>query len=163
MNRYFASMGYANINVNQKTHCEDAYGVEQQFRNYRGENRLMITTNASARLIAEIALGRIVSEERSRMMMDILKRDPFAEGKAANSQATDFVGRALIDMGLKDARLWSKAGWTSRNRHDAAYLETPGGARFAIAVFTENRSQLRKLIPTIATHIINGLENKDRR
>src|SRR5690606_34608187 len=31
MNRYFSSMGYTNINVNQKTHCEDAYGIEQQF------------------------------------------------------------------------------------------------------------------------------------
>ncbi|MBP7377431.1 MAG: hypothetical protein KA956_13235, partial [Pyrinomonadaceae bacterium] len=30
VNRWFASMGYTNINVNQKTFCEDAYGIEQQ-------------------------------------------------------------------------------------------------------------------------------------
>lgn len=158
MNRYFASMDFVNINVNQKTHCEDAYGVEQQFRNYKGENRLMISSNASARLIAEIALGRLVSAERSRMMMDLMKRDPFAEGRAANSQATDFVGKAIIDLGMREASLWSKAGWTSRTRHDAAYVETPGGAKIAIAIFTENRSGLRELIPTIAAHVIEGFE-----
>lgn len=36
MNRYFSALGYTNINVNQKTYCEDAYGIEQQFRNYKG-------------------------------------------------------------------------------------------------------------------------------
>ncbi|HMO82441.1 MAG TPA: serine hydrolase [Pyrinomonadaceae bacterium] len=159
MNRYFASMDFVNINVNQKTHCEDAYGVEQQFRNYKGENRLMITTNASARLIAEIALGRMVNPERSRLMMNLLKREPFAEGKAANSQATDFVGKALIDLGMREAGLWSKAGWTSRTRHDAAYIEMPDGGKFAIAIFTENRSNERDLIPTLASSIITALAN----
>jgi hypothetical protein len=160
MNRYFASMGYAGINVNQKTHCEDAYGVEQQFRNYKGENRLMIFTNASARLIAEIALGRMVTPERSRAMMSLLKREPFAEGTAANSQATDFVGKAIIDLGMKDAGLWSKAGWTSRNRHDAAYVETPEGGKFAIAIYTQNRSNDRDLIPAIARKLLEGIKKE---
>ena len=29
MNRYYASLGFTNINVNQKTFCEDAYGRER--------------------------------------------------------------------------------------------------------------------------------------
>ena len=91
MNRYFASMGFTNINVNQKTHCEDAYGVEQQFRNYKGENRNMLTTNATVRLIAEIALGRSVNQAKSRSMMGLLARDPFAE--KPNSQASDLLVR----------------------------------------------------------------------
>ena len=45
---------YTNINVNQKTFCEDAYGIEQQSRNYQGQNRNMLTTDATARLLAEI-------------------------------------------------------------------------------------------------------------
>ena len=32
VNRYFSSLGYTNINVNQKTHCEDAYGREKVSR-----------------------------------------------------------------------------------------------------------------------------------
>ncbi len=59
VNRFYSSLGYERINVNQKTHCEDAYGREQQFRNYKGENRNMLTTNATARLLAEIVTGRI--------------------------------------------------------------------------------------------------------
>ncbi len=160
MNRYFASMGYGNININQKTHCEDAYGVEQQFRNYKGENRNMITSNASARLMADIALGRVVNRERSSMMMELLKRDPFAEGKAANSQATDFAGKALIDGKLTGAKLWSKAGWTSRNRHDAAYVETPGGLKFAIAVLTENRSNEKEIIPAMVGKLIDQMMDR---
>jgi hypothetical protein len=154
MNRYFSSMGYTNINVNQKTHCEDAYGVEQQFRNYKGENRNMITTDASARLIAEIALGRSVNPERSRIMMGLLARDPFAEPTAANSQAVGFSGKALIDKKLTGAKLWSKAGWTSRSRHDAAYVELPDGRKFAVAIFTENHANDTEALPSIVGSII---------
>ena len=32
VNNYYSSLGYANINVNQKTFCEDAYGREKQSR-----------------------------------------------------------------------------------------------------------------------------------
>lgn len=156
MNRYFVSQGYTNINVNQKTHCEDAYGVEQQFRNYKGENRNMLTTDASARLIAEIALGRSVNAERSKMMMDLLKRDPFAE--KPNSQAVDFVGKALKDRDMRGAKLYSKAGWTSRSRHDAAYVETSTGNKFAIAIFTEKHSNEKEIIPTMFARIMDGLE-----
>ena len=78
VNRYYESLGYKNINVNQKTYCEDAYGREQQFRNFKGENRNMLTTNATARLLAEIAARRAVSAERSAQMLELLKRDPFA-------------------------------------------------------------------------------------
>lgn len=160
MNRYFAAMGYTNINVNQKTHCEDAYGVEQQFRNYRGENRNMLTANASARLIAEVARGLAVSPEHSKQMLEVLKRDPYATGREANSQAVEFAGRALLDLKIEGAKLWSKAGWTSRTRHDAAYIETPDGLRFAVAVFTENRSNDKDIIPLIVANLIEGMRKK---
>src|SRR5687768_6583801 len=75
VNRYFASMGYTNINVNQKTFCEDAYGIEQQSRYYKGQNRNMITTNATARLLAEIVLGRMNTPVRTQRMMDLMKRE----------------------------------------------------------------------------------------
>src|SRR5688500_5165900 len=97
VNRYFSSMGYTRINVNQKTFCEDAYGIEQQSRNYKGENRNMLTTNATARLLTEIALGRVVNAGRSRQMMELMKRDPYKESKDTDSQSTGFTGKALID------------------------------------------------------------------
>src|ERR1700682_3340163 len=39
VNHYFSSLGYTNINVNQKTFCEDAYGREQASRGPNGEYR----------------------------------------------------------------------------------------------------------------------------
>ena len=159
VNRYFSSMGYANINVNQKTFCEDAYGREQQSRNYptNAANRNMLTTNATARLLAEIALGRTVNAERSQMMMDLMKRDPFAANQDPDSQATAFSGKALIDRDLKGSGLWSKAGWVTRERHDVAYIETPGGLKFVIAVFTQNHGSDKNLIPAIVGKVIDEM------
>src|SRR6476661_4539139 len=45
VNRYFTSLGYSNINVNQKTFCEDAYGREKVSRGPNGENRNKLTTD----------------------------------------------------------------------------------------------------------------------
>lgn len=157
VNRYFAAQGYRNINVNQKTFCEDAYGIEQQFRNYKGNNRNMLTTYATARLLAEIALGRTNTPERTRRMMDLMKRDFAGAVKDPDDQAHGFTGIALKKLGLTDARLWSKAGWTSKTRHDAAYIETADGRRLVIAVFTENFAGERDIIPTVAARIIAGL------
>jgi beta-lactamase class A len=158
VNRFYSSLCYDRINVNQKTHCEDAYGREQQFRNYKGENRNMLTTNATARLLAEIVTGRIAAPERTQKMMDLMKRNPFVETKDTDDQASGFTGKALINKKMTDARLWSKAGWTSKSRHDAAYIETPDGLKFVLVIFTENHATEREPIPTIAGKIIDGLK-----
>ncbi|MGQ0542302.1 MAG: serine hydrolase [Blastocatellia bacterium] len=160
VNRFFSSMGYKNININQKTHCEDAYGVEQQSREYKGRNRNMLTTNATARLLAEIALRRFVNMERSNMMLDLMKRDPFTPSADPDNQAVGFIGKALIDGKMTGAKLWSKAGWVSRERHDAAYIETPDGLKFVLVIFTENHSNEREPIPLIAGKVIDGMRIK---
>ncbi len=157
VNRFYTAQGYKNINVNQKTFCEDAYGIEQQFRGYKGNNRNMLTTNATARLLAEIVRGKTNTPERTRIMLDLMKREPFAETKDADDQAHGFTGIALINKGLKDARLWSKAGWTSKTRHDAAYIETADGLKFVLVVFTENFATERNIIPTIAEKVLDNL------
>ena len=157
MNRFYNSLGYERINVNQKTYCEDLYGRERQFWN-AGKNRNMLTTNATARLLAEIVTGRIVSPERTKQMMDLMKRDPFVETKDPDSQAHGFTGKILIDRKMNDARLWSKAGWTSKSRHDAAYIETVDGLKFVLVIFTENHATENEPIPNIAGKIIDGLK-----
>jgi hypothetical protein len=157
VNRFYAAQGYQNINVNQKTFCEDAYGIEQQFRGYKGNNRNMLTTNATARLLAEIVLGKTNTPERTKLMMDLMKRDFSGTTKDPDDQAHGFTGIALINKNMKDARLWSKAGWTSKTRHDAAYLETADGLKFVLVVFTENFAGERNIIPTIAEKILDNL------
>lgn len=155
VNRYFESLGYERINVNQKTYCEDAYGREQQFRD-GGKNRNMLTTNATARLLTEIVLGKAVTQDRSRQMMDLMRRDFSGKSNDADDQSHGFTAIALNDLKINDARLWSKAGWTSKTRHDAAYVETPDGLKFVLVVFTENIANERDVIPNIARNILEN-------
>jgi beta-lactamase class A len=156
VNRYFAAVGYTNINVNQKTFCEDAYGREQVSRGPNGENRNKLTTDATARLLMEIVIRRAVTAERSAQMMELLKRDYAGKSKDADDQGHGFTGIAL--SGLEGIRLWSKAGWTSTTRHDAAYLEMPDGSRFVLVTFTTDHANEREIIPTVARVVIDGLK-----
>jgi len=156
VNRYFSSLGYTNINVNQKTFCEDAYGREKVSRGPKGENRNKLTTDATARLLSEIVTRRAVTAARSEQMMTLLKRDYSGASKDADDQGHGFTGIAL--QGLTDVKLWSKAGWTSTTRHDAAYLELPGGARFVLVTFTVDHANEREIIPTVARVVIDGMK-----
>jgi hypothetical protein len=54
--------------------------------------------------------------------------------------------------------LWSKAGWTSKARHDAAYIETADGKKFVLVVFTENMAAERDIIPTLAGKILDRMK-----
>ena len=154
INRYFTSLGYTNINVNQKTFCEDAYGRERIFRGPKGENRNKLTTDATARLLAEIVTGRAVTPARSKQMMELMKRDYSGKSNDPDDQAHGFTGIALEP----GARLWSKAGWTSTTRHDAAYIELPNGARFVLVTFTTDQSKERDIIPTVARVVMARLK-----
>lgn len=162
VNRWFAAMGYTNININQKTFCEDAYGIERQSRNFPTEaaNRNMLTTNATARLMAEIVMGRINTLERTAKMMNLMKRDPWGKAIDADDQNNGFTGKYFIDKNMRDVKLWSKAGWTSKTRHDVAYVETADGLKFVIAVFTENHAAERNFIPMVAGKVIESLRKK---
>jgi beta-lactamase class A len=155
VNRYFTSLGYTNININQKTFCEDAYGRDKVSRGPKGENRNKLTTDATARLLAEIVTGRAVNPARSAQMMELLKRDYAATTKDQDDQGHGFTGIAL--KGVAGAKLWSKAGWTSTTRHDAAYIELPNGAKFVLTVFTEGHANEREIIPTVARVVIDGM------
>jgi beta-lactamase class A len=159
VNRYFSSMGYTNINVNQKTFCEDAYGRESVSRGPKGENRNKLTTDATARLMMEIVTGKVPTPARTALMMDLLKRDYKKETTDTDDQGTGFTGIAL--KGRDGFRLWSKAGWTSTTRHDVAYIETPDGAKFVLATFTTGHSNEREIIPTVARIVIQGLKKTE--
>jgi beta-lactamase class A len=156
VNRYFASLGYTGINTNQKTYCEGPYGREQLFRGAKGENRNKLTTDATARLLSEIVTGRAVTPARSAAMMDLMKRDFSGKSTDPDDQAHGFTGIALEP----GARLWSKAGWTSTTRHDAAYVELPSGKRFVLVTFTTDHSNEREIIPTVARVVIKGMDRK---
>lgn len=154
VNRYFTSLGYKNININRKPWCEGPYGREMQsVKIHKPNHRNWLTTDATARLLTEIAAGRAVTPDRCKQMMELLKRNPF--DKNAESQSREYTGLALPE----GAKLWSKAGWTSETRHDAAYVELPNGARFVLVVFTVNHASEREIIPAVARVIMEGLHS----
>lgn len=157
VNRYFSSLGYTNINVNQKTFCEDAYGRERVSRGPNGENRNKLTSDATARLMMEIVTGKAANPVRTAAMMELLKRDYTGQSTDADDQGRGFSGIAL--QGREGFRLWSKAGWTSTARHDVAYVEMPDGGKFVLATFTSNHSNDREIIPTVARAVIDGLKD----
>jgi predicted amidohydrolase YtcJ len=146
MNRYFATLGYENINVNQKTWCEGPYGRERQGlgADYRNRNRL--TTDAVARLWYEIVTGRAASPADTREMLNLLHRDPWIKSDDPDDQATAYSGKSLP----AGSQYYSKAGWTSDTRHDTAYIRLPNGAEYILAVFTGGNSKQVDIIPFVA-------------
>ena len=161
VNRYFQSLGWAEmatININQKTWGDGPYGRERAFLGELMENRNMVTTNATAQLLHSIVGGVAVSAARSQAMMALMKRSlnpaPTATSDQEN-QVTGFLGGGLP----QDAQVWSKAGWTSQVRHDAAYIELPSQRPYLLVVFTEGRahSKNQAILPFVSHQIAEAL------
>jgi beta-lactamase class A len=102
-------------------------------------------------------------------MRRLLRRrlDAKARRDHADNQIDGFLGAGLPG----DARLWSKAGWTSKTRHDAAIVELKGGRRFVLVVFSEGRklAETTALLPAMAKEaarlmglLEDGLERRRR-
>lgn len=143
--RYFTALGYEKINASKKPWSDGPYGRESQAAQRYEPRRNWLTTDATARLLAEIATGRAVTPARSAEMMTLLRRDPTAPTNDPDDQAR-FTGTGL-PVG---AKLWSKAGWTSSTRHDAAYIELPDGRRLVLVVFTTDHANNRAILPAVA-------------
>ena len=95
-------------------------------------------------------------------MLALMKRDPF---KKIDEGGEPDQGNAFTGLALKDhlgAKLWSKAGWTSQTRHDAAYVELPNGARFVLVVFTTAHANERGIIESIGKAVVEHFSAKPR-
>ncbi|MGE0121172.1 MAG: serine hydrolase [Dongiaceae bacterium] len=152
VNRYFRSWRwpeFAGINVLQKTWEDGPYGRERQARTRFRRGRNLLTTDATARLLWAIDRGAVVSPAACRAMLALLERRPVGDAVAeGDNQIAGFFGDGLPP----GSRLWSKAGWTSETRHDAAIVALPNGRRFILVAFTEGRAQAEnaKLLPFLA-------------
>lgn len=161
VNRYFQSLGWEEINainVCQKTWGDGPYGRERAFYGEMFENRNMLTTDATARLLHSIVGGVAVSSGRSQAMMKLLKRGLNADELPQNveeDQVTGFLGGGLPE----NSQIWSKAGWTSTVRHDAAYIELPNQRPYLLVVFTEGKEQgkSREILPFVSGKIAEAV------
>jgi hypothetical protein len=149
--RYFTGLGYTGVIAHKKPWGDGPYGREKQAIGLFDPKRNMLTTDATARLFTEIVTGQCVTSARSAEMMQLLSRDPATKDSDPDNQAK-FTGPALPP----GAKLWSKAGWTSQTRHDAAYLELPNGKKLIVVSFTTDHATERAIIHTAARVIVEG-------
>jgi beta-lactamase class A len=165
INRYFAGWRcpeLAGINLTQKTWGEGPYGREWQSRFAVPNNGNRLTSDAVARLLSTIAQGKAVSKRRSAAMLKLMARSIDVRSKAGVfDQVSGFLGQGLPPGAL----LWSKAGWTSTTRHDAAIVELPEGGRFILVACTTGvgPAQSRHLLPFIARRVVAELRREGPR
>ncbi|MEH1911552.1 MAG: serine hydrolase [Nostoc sp.] len=159
VNRYYQTLGWEEmetINVCQKTWGDGPYGRERAFVGELLENRNMLTTNAIARLLHSIVGGVAVSSARSQAMMALLKRNlNDLPTDTEENQVTGFLGGGLTE----NAQIWSKAGWTSQVRHDAAYIEIPNQRPYLLVVFTEGKAQAKSqaILPFVSQLVASAI------
>ena len=152
--RWFHGQGYPTaINASKKPWCEGPYGRESQAIAAFEPRRNFLTTEATARLMLEMAQGRCVSPARSRQMLDLMARDFTTPATDPEDQAHGYTGLALAP----GTKLWSKCGLTSQTRHDAALIELPTGRRVILVIFTTDHATERDIIPAIARELLSAL------
>ncbi|MBC6475387.1 MAG: serine hydrolase [Hormoscilla sp. GM102CHS1] len=170
VNRYLQSLGwpeFESINVNQKTWSDGVYGRDRAFLGEMMENRNMLTTNATARLLHSIVGGVAVSSQATQAMMNLIQRtlNPDDLETDPNHSYTSFLGGGLPT----DARLWSCPGYrpsslvpkasNSQVRHDCAYIEIKDKQPYLLVVFTEGKAQSQSsaILPFISGQVVEAM------
>ena len=150
INRRFQRLGYTdNVSAMMKPWSFGPYGVDRQVLGENRENRNKLTANATASLLLWIVRRRFPGAEEA---MKLLER-PLSPLREEENQVKEFIGEALP----AGSRLWSKAGWTSEVRHDAAYVELPDGRKFVVVIFTRGIAEDVTIVPAVAKSVFGEL------
>jgi beta-lactamase class A len=152
VNRWFASMGY-DISAMAKPWSFGPFGREMQLLGPNRINRNRSSANSFASLLLWIVRRRAIAPDASNAMLALLER-PLNPLRADENQVKEFIGESLP----AGSREWSKAGWTSEVRHDAAYIELPGGRKVILVIMTRGAADDVKLIPAIAKNVLGELQ-----
>ncbi|MFZ9166661.1 serine hydrolase [Vulcanococcus sp.] len=159
INDWFASLGWPqwqDCNACQKTWGDGPYGRERQSYGAQLENRNRLSTDLTARVLQAVMAGDLVSPPACGRMQELLSRSLDAAERSADpeNQVDGFVGGGLP----AEARLWSKAGWMSQARHDAAYIEVPEQRPMLLVVFSEGaeRAKDEGLLPALTQRLLQS-------
>ena len=146
VNAYFRARGYTNLNANQKTFCEDAYGREQAFRE-GDKNRNRMTAAEAARIFKEIERGEVAGARLTEEMTTLLSRDITGEKALEEMELEDarLAGQELP----KGSRLWAKSGDAYDFHHLVGRIALANGSDFVIAVFTKGVKTVPGIIPAV--------------
>ncbi|MGD1714520.1 serine hydrolase [Dapis sp. BLCC M172] len=161
VNRYFQSLKWPelkSININQKTWSDSPYGREHIFQGLLMENRNILTTNATARLLHSIVGGIAVSPQASEKMMNLLKKNSSQEGAKDRSkgQAIGFLDENLP----QNANVWSTGIVGTYVRHNFAYIELPNLQPYLLVIFTEGKeiSRNERILPYMSQKFVEAMK-----
>jgi hypothetical protein len=156
VNQWLADLGWpelVGVNACQKTWGDGPFGREREFYGSSLENRNRLSTDATARLLQAVMASAVVSPLACARMQALLERslDPAQRAADPENQVDGFLGEGLPG----GARLWSKAGWMSQARHDAAYVEVEGQDPVLMVAFSEGEDCAADttLLPEIARRL----------
>src|SRR5437773_8191852 len=152
VNRYVNPMGY-DVSAMAKPWSFGPFGRDVQLMGGPTRpNRNRATANAFASLMLWIERRHAISPQASDAMMALLAR-PLDAPQTDEGQVTSFIGEGLPT----GSKLWSKAGWTTEVRHDAAYIELPTGRKLILVVLTRGTADDKTLIPAITRSVLGEL------
>ena len=141
------------VNCCQKTWGDGPYGRERVFYGASLDNRNALTTAATARLLEAVMTDGVLSPPACKRLRDLLARSLDPEQRAADpeNQVDGFLGEGLPE----GSRLWSKAGWMSQARHDAAWWQGTDGSPCLLVAFSEGSAcaQDQDLLPELARQL----------
>ncbi|MEB3234743.1 MAG: serine hydrolase [Cyanobacteriota bacterium] len=159
VNRWLQDLSWPELqgcNACQKTWDEGPYGRERQFYGPENANINQLTSDAVARLLQGVMASALVSPPACARMRQLLARSLDAGVRAADpeNQIDGFLGDGLP----QGTRLWSKAGWMSRARHDAAYIEADGHPPTLLVVMSEGEACARdpRLLAEIGQRLVEA-------
>jgi hypothetical protein len=143
VNSFFRKAGYQYVNVSQKNFpipklkLLKPEGRELQMRGSQSNPlRNYLTTYETARLLYEIATKQSVSVVYSQKMLDLLRRNYEQEKLKEYDSIKGFFGERFSPSEID---LYSKAGWTSDSRQDAAIvISRDGKLKYILVMFGDD-------------------------
>ena len=157
VNAWLAGLAWPELdgwNACQKTWDDGPYGRERVLYGADNGNRNRLSTTGVARLLQAVIASAVVSPPACARMRQLLHRslDPLQRAADPENQVDGFLGAGLP----AGAQCWSKAGWMSQARHDAAYIESDDLPPTLLVVFAEGAACSRdgQLLPEIARHLL---------
>ena len=153
VNDWLASLAWPElegVNCCQKTWGDGPYGREKLFYGADNSNRNALSTQATARMLEAVMTGAVVSPPACRRLRELLDRslDPEQRRADPENQVDGFLGEGLVE----GACLWSKAGWMSQARHDAAWWQHGDQPPMLLVAFSSgpDRARDERLMPALA-------------
>lgn len=156
VNRWLWDLGWPEldrVNCCQKTWGEGPYGREKAFYGEANANRNALCTAAVGRMLEAVMTDGVLSPPACQRLKTRLLRSLDQEVRVADpeNQVDGFLGEGLPAGSM----LWSKAGWMSQARHDAAWWASGDEAPNLLVVFTEGAELANDeaLLPAIAHNL----------